>query len=98
MPQREVIEQRIRDELAAETRAIALSHKLFHPTGLFGQLATTEEERRELAQSDLFREAQHRLSELQRQEAAAFARAVAQAEPALPDNSLLLQLLAAGAE
>ncbi len=98
MSQREIIEQRIREVLAGEPHASALSQKLFHPTGLFAQLAPTEEERRALAQSALFGEAQRRLSELQRQEAAAFGRAVAQAQPSMPDNTLILQLLAAGAE
>jgi hypothetical protein len=97
MTQSEIIEQQIREALAAETHAIALSHKLFHPTGLFAQLATTEDERRVLAQSPLFREAQRRLSELQQQEGAAFAQAVAQARPSLSDNSLILQLLDARA-
>jgi hypothetical protein len=83
MTQRETIEQQIREILASETSAIALSQKLFHPKGLFAQLATTEEERRLLAQADLFREAQRRLSDLQRQEAAAFAQAVAQFVPTM---------------
>jgi hypothetical protein len=96
MTQREQIEAQILDVLTRETQAIVLSQKLFHPTGLFSQLAATEDERRLVAQSALFREAQRRLSDLQRQEAAAFAQTVAQVQPSLPDNSLVLQLLDAG--
>jgi hypothetical protein len=93
MTQREEIERRIREALASETSALALSEKLFRPDGLFAQLAPTEEDRRALAQTGLFQEAQHRLSDLQRQEGAAFGRAVAQVQPPLSGNSLILQLL-----
>jgi hypothetical protein len=97
MVQRSVIEGHIREVLATETQAIALSRKLFHPDGLFAQLAASEQERRLLAQSALFGEAQRRLSELQRQEGVAFAVAVAQVRPAVPGGSLILQLLDAEA-
>lgn len=93
MTQHELVEEHIREVLKTETQAIALSQKLFHPTGLFGQLAATEDERRAVAQSALFHEAQRRLSDLQRQEAAAFAQAVAQVRPPIPDNALIMQLL-----
>jgi hypothetical protein len=96
MTQRELIEEQIREVLTRETQAHVLSQKLFHPTGLFGQLAATEEERRVVAQSALFRAAQRRLSDLQRREAAAFARTVAQVQPPISDNSLILQLLDTG--
>jgi hypothetical protein len=98
MTHRELIEHQIGEALATETHASALSQKLFHPNGLFGQLAATEEERRVVAQSALFREAQRRLSDLQRQEATAFAQAVAQAPPALAGNALMLQVLPAGVD
>jgi hypothetical protein len=79
MVDRESIEQQIRQVLATETRAIPLSNKLFRQDGgLFGQLATTEEERRMVAQSSLFKEAQRRLTELRRREAEEFSRAVDQ--------------------
>ena len=80
MLQREEIEKQIHEVLTRETTAIAVSQQLFHPTGLFGQLASTEAERRGVAQSALFREAQKRLSELQRREAVAFGQAVARAQ------------------
>ena len=92
---RDEIEQGIREALATETSAITLSRKLFHPDGLFAKLATSEQERRALTQCALFVEAQRRLSGLQRQEGAEFARAVAQTQPALT-HSLVLQLLDAG--
>ena len=79
MAQLEHIETQIREVLATETTAFALSQHLFHPTGLFVRLAATEAERRVVAQSALFQEAQRRLSDLQRQEAAAVSRKVGQA-------------------
>jgi hypothetical protein len=92
MMERERIEQQIREVLASETRAIPLSDRLFSPGGLFDRLAETEEERRLVAQSALFREALKRLSALQKQEAAAFARAVEQMRAAAPDEDYLLKL------
>lgn len=98
MTQRAILEEQIREVLTRETQATILSQKLFHPSGLFGQLAATEPERRMVAQSALFGEAQRRLSDLQRQEADAFARTVAQIQPQSSDRSLILQLLDAGVE
>src|SRR5438045_6568028 len=80
MTDRDEVEKQIRDVLAAEETAISLSDKLFRPDGLFNRLAKTEAERRLLAQSPLFQEAQQRLSELQRQEVAGFMEAVRQAK------------------
>ena len=97
MAERELVEQRIHEALATETQANALSQTLFHPGGLFAQLAATEEDRRVLAQSALFGEAQRRLSDLQQQEGAAFARTVAQVRPSIPGTSLILQLFEADA-
>lgn len=74
----EQIEQQIRDVLATEGQALALSNKLFSPDGLFCQLAQTEQERRLVAQAPLFKQAQKRLTELQRKEGAAFTEAVEQ--------------------
>jgi hypothetical protein len=76
MTTRDEIEQAIREALASETQAMALSQRLFAPDGLFSRLGATENERRSVVQSPLFQEAQRRLSELQRHEAAEFARAV----------------------
>ncbi len=92
MIDREQVEQQIREVLATETRAVPLSNRLFRPDGLFNRLARTEEERRAVAQSALFREAQHRLTELQRQEAAAFVRAVEQTPAARTEEGYLLKL------
>jgi hypothetical protein len=83
---RTAIEAEIRRVLDTETKAISLSNKLFRPDGLFAQLAATEEERRELTKTPLFREAQERLSDLQRTEMAAFRQAVAQVSDQLPDG------------
>ena len=92
MTEREQIEEQIREVLARETRAVPLSNALFQPDGLFSRLATTEAERRVVAQSPLFRQAQKRLSELQRQEAAEFGRAIQQAQATLPESGLWLHL------
>jgi hypothetical protein len=92
MTEREQIEAQIREVLAKETRAIPLSNVLFQPDGLFSRLAGTEAERRLVAQSPLFKQAQKRLSELQRREAAEFGRVVQQAQAALPESGLWLHL------
>lgn len=86
------VEQQIREILATEAYAIPLSNKLFRPDGLFSKLAKTEEERRIVAQSPLFKQAQRRLMELQQQEATQFAQAVKQTKAAAPDGSYLLKL------
>src|SRR2546425_12204012 len=92
MTAREQIEQQIREVLAAETHAIPLSHKLFSPSGLFNRLATTEEERRAVAQSALFKEAMRRLTELQKKESAEFASAVERAEAVVPGEGYRFKL------
>jgi hypothetical protein len=92
MSDRERVEQQIGEILATETNAIALSDKLFRPDGLFNKLAKTEEERRLVAQSPLFVQAQRRLTELQRSEAAKFASAVAQAQAVMSEGGFLLKL------
>src|SRR5712692_7922666 len=86
------VEQQIREVLATEVHAIPLSNKLFRPDGLFNELAKTKEERRIVAQSSLFKEAQRRLIELQQKEAAEFAQAVKQVQAAAPEGSYLLKL------
>jgi hypothetical protein len=92
MTERERIEEQILQVLAKETHAIPLSNKLFSPDGLFSQMASTEEERRIVAQRPLFKQAQRRLTELQRKEALEFARAVHQAQAAIPEGGCLLKL------
>jgi len=66
MSEQAEVEQQIREALAVETSEVLLSNRLFAPDGLFYRLAETEAERRVVAQSTLFREAQRRLSELRR--------------------------------
>ena len=77
MRKQQEIEAAIREVLAVEKDALALSDALFHPTGLFSQMASTSEERTDLIRTELFQEAQRRLSELQLQEADAFAKDIA---------------------
>jgi hypothetical protein len=86
------IERQINQVLAKETQAIPLSNQLFSPDGLFNQLARTEEERRIVAQSSLFKAAQKRLTELQQNEAAQFARAVDQSKAAMPGDGYRVKL------
>lgn len=67
---REQIEAEIRCLLKTEERTTVLSNKLFQQgTGLFAQLATTEDERRALVRSELFRTAQARVRALQYRDA-----------------------------
>jgi len=76
MARHERIEEQIHELLATEMSGIRLSNKLFAPDGLFPRLADTEEERRIVARSLLFREALKRLSELQKTEFVEFTRTV----------------------
>lgn len=81
MIDRAAIEAEIRRLLATETRTTVLSNKLFQQgTGLFGQLAATEDERRALVGTDLFRQAQARVRALQYRDGDALRRA-AEADP-----------------
>ena len=92
MTDRERIEQEIRDVLERESQAIPLSERLFGPEGLFSRLASTEEERRLLVQSPLFKQAQQRFSELQQVEAERFAQLAEQLQTALPGVDYVLKL------
>jgi hypothetical protein len=70
MATRDQIEDEIRRLLATEERTTVLSNKLFQQgTGLFAQLAVTEDERRALVRSELFRTAQARVRSLQYRDA-----------------------------
>jgi hypothetical protein len=86
------IETEIRDVLASESNAATLSEKLFSPTGLFNRLAPTEAGRRAIVRSELFRQAQARFREMQVTEAAAFAKAVQEAEAAFPAGGHRIKL------
>jgi len=92
MTNREQMEKQIRDVLRTVDQAIPLSNKLFSPEGMFNQLASTEAERRVLAGSPLFKEAQRRLLELQSKEASEFAKAVHQVEAPLANGAYFLKL------
>jgi hypothetical protein len=92
MPETEQIEQQIRDALTEETRAIPFSNRLFSPVGLFNQLAQTEEQRRAVARSPLFKEAQKRFLELQRIELAEFSGVLRQAHAATAGENFLIRL------
>ena len=66
------LEQQVREVLATETDAIRLSDALFRPDGLFARMASSKEDRRQVAKSTLFKDAQERLAELRRREAREF--------------------------
>jgi hypothetical protein len=79
MPDKAKLEEEIRKLLVSDLDAVTLSNSLFSPPdGLFCRLGVTEEERRVIIQTPLFREAQHRITELQQMEREAFARALAE--------------------
>lgn len=85
MTDRAAIEAEIRHLLATETRTTVLSNKLFQQgTGLFGRLAPTEDERRVVFRSELFRQAQSRVRDLQYRDADALRRAAEAEAPADP--------------
>ena len=87
------IEQQIRDLLRTETRAPVLSNKLFGQfTGLFCQLGATEADRRRVSQSELFRQAQARLRELERLEVEALRKAAQVVRQELPEHEFTLRL------
>jgi hypothetical protein len=67
---RDEAEAEIRRLIATEISAIRLSNELFTPGGLFGKLFSTPEEKKVVLNSQLFDQANRRLSELQLQEAA----------------------------
>jgi hypothetical protein len=83
MSNRAQIERQIREVVANAADAFLLSQQLFTPDGLFNQLASTEEERREVVKSPLFKQSQRRFSELQRKQAAEFAEAVKRVQDAV---------------
>lgn len=71
MTEREQIEAQIRDLLREELPSVVMSNRLFSPPhGLFCRIGATEAVRREIADGELFRAAQDRIRELEREELA----------------------------
>lgn len=90
---REQIEAEIRHLLATETRTTVLSNKLFQQgTGLFKQLWSTDEEKRAVMASELFREAMDRVRDLQYRDAEALRAAGQVLREKLPDTEFRLTL------
>ena len=58
------VEKQIKELLTIKLSASALSNALFGWNGLFNKIAQTEEERRRMARTPLFRQAQNRIMEL----------------------------------
>lgn len=92
MTDKEKIEEAIRLVLASDLDAVSMSNKLFSQNGLFNLLGPTEEERRVIIQTRLFQEAQQYISELQRLEREAFAKAVKEARAQLARKKQLEQV------
>lgn len=89
----EEVERAIRELLATETRTTVLSNKLFQQgTGLFAQLAATEQERRVLIQTELFQTAMKRVRELQYRDADALHAAAQAVRERLPDTDVQLSI------
>src|SRR5439155_19717083 len=79
--EREQIEQQIRALLTADLDAVTYSNRLFQQgTGLFARLGLTEEERRALVKTELFRAAHARLRELEKRDLERFREVVKQVE------------------
>lgn len=90
---REEIEAAIRHLLATETRTTVLSNKLFQQgTGLFKQLWSTEDEKRAVMASDLFRQAMDRVRDLQYRDAEALQEASRVLSEKLPDTEFRLTI------
>jgi hypothetical protein len=69
MNDRERLEQEIRDLLTADLSSVEFSNRVFGQFhGLFPRLGPTEAERRVIVQSELWKQAQDRVRELERQE------------------------------
>ena len=81
MSTRDEVEAEIRQIIATESSAITLSNKLFSPSGLFNQLAQYEPDRRAVIRLPLFKQAQDRVWELQRQEIAEFVQSLPVGDP-----------------
>jgi hypothetical protein len=89
---REEAERRIRELLATEMSAVTLSNKLFTPNGLFNQIAHNEQERREVTKTDLWRDAQARMRELEICEADALNEATKVLNEKLPHGRYRIRL------
>lgn len=66
------VESEITELLGAELTATELGRKLFGPKGLFTEIGSTPKRRAALVKRGIYRQAQARITELQRQEAERF--------------------------
>ena len=93
MDEREELERQIRDLLAADIDSIALSQRLFQQgSGLFARLGQTEEQRREVVRSELWKLSRVRLRELERRDLERFREVVKVVEQHHPPGSYMLRL------
>jgi hypothetical protein len=91
--EREEIEKQIRELLAADLDSVTLSNKLFQQgTGLFPRMGQTEEQRREMVKSDLWKSAQARLRELEQRDLERFRQVVKEVEKHRAPGTYVLRL------
>jgi hypothetical protein len=96
MNEQEELERQIRELLTVDIDSIALSNRLFQQgTGLFARLGQTEEQRKEIVRSELWKLARERLNELERRDLERFREVVKVVEHHQPPGSYFLRLEAA---
>ena len=93
MTERDQIEQQIRSLIAADMDSTTFSNLLYQQgTGLFARLGPTIEERRAIIQTDLWKEAQQRLRELEARDVVRFREVVKKVEEYREPGSFVLKL------
>jgi hypothetical protein len=86
--EREELERQVRELLTADLDYITLTNLLFQQeTGLFARLGKTEEQRRELVQSELWALAQARRHELEKRDLEHFRKVVQAAQEQHPTRA-----------
>ncbi len=81
METRKFQEERIRKIIENERSATKLSQELFGQEGLFSKLAPTVDEKKKLVETDIFKTALRKLSQLQKGDVSAFERKIRELSP-----------------
>jgi len=93
MNEREELERQIHELLRADIDSISLSQRLFQQgAGLFARLGQTEEQRREIVRSELWKLAKQRLHELERRDLERFREVVKVVERHQPMGNYLFRM------
>ncbi len=93
MNEREELERQIRELLTADLDCVSLSNRLFQQgVGLFSRLGTTEVDRRELVESELWAMAQARMHELESRDLDRFREVVRTVQQHHPAGGYALRL------